>query len=210
VHITWSAVWVVIEVKDVDLIRENGAVRFSRGNVIFNGPARKACTFLRKHNLPVPRHDIKEVSLGDDAGVVRVGDHGVAVAARWGRAAAGDCGKALAFMGDVSAGGRSLAYTDFGSASVGGDGIAVAFDSGTAKARDKGIAIVGEWGGSVQAGVGGVLVMKHFNPGTGAAQWRVAVVGEGGILPDTPYTLDPNGCFVRDQGSRRRKGGRVR
>lgn len=81
-------------------------------------------------------------------------------------------------------GGRGYAIIG-GTATAGDEGTATAGDEGTATAGDEGTATAGDRG---------TVIIKQWD----GARWRFAVgyIGEGGLLPNTPYQLDDTGAFV--------------
>ena len=76
-----------------------------------------------------------------------------------------------------------------------GGGTAIAGDYGNATAEKCGTAIVG-YGGFAAAGEGGVIVITQWD---GSRYLRkCAMVGEGGLKPNTPYRLDDNSGNFRE------------
>jgi hypothetical protein len=66
-------------------------------------------------------------------------------------------------------------------------------DRGTATAGDYGTATAGD-SGTATAGYYGTLVIKHWDGKR--SRLVVGYIGEGGLLPDTPYRLNEGGYFV--------------
>ena len=149
-------------------------------------------------------------AVAGEGGRVQVGDHGVAVVGDRGTAkgdynivvaagyrataegggcsvvVAGDRGRAVAgYFGIVAAG-------HGGTAIAGDGGMAVAGDEGTAIAGDNGMAVVGR-DGRASAGLHGRLVIKSRYGGV-----VTAVVGEGGIRPNTLYCVGESGELEED------------
>ena len=145
-------------------------------------------------------------------GTATAGNGGTATAGKWGTANAGDWGTAnVGSWGTASTGrygtatagrgGTALTGDDGIATSTGDDGIATAGDGGIATTDDYGTATAGRdgtatagyhgtaiagYGGTVTAGKGGVLIIE-FQPAGGGRERRVAMVGQGGILPNTAY-----------------------
>ncbi len=112
------------------------------------------------------------------------GDYGIARSDEFGRATAGR---------------RGVAIVENGTATVGDGGLAISEGSqGVSVAGSHGIALIGEdcTGnfGSAMASVGGILVAK-WSDGE-RTRLVVGYVGENGIKPDTPYSVDEQGQFV--------------
>jgi hypothetical protein len=82
---------------------------------------------------------------------------------------------------------------DLGNATAGDEGTATAGDEGTATAGNEGTATAGDWGNAT-AGDEGIICIKRHD----GTRYRLVVgyIGEGGLLPNTPYTLDKSGNFV--------------
>src|ERR1700730_3327310 len=55
-HVHWQALarWVILEIDQEDFMERDGFIDFHRGVVLFNGPPREACAFLRQRGFPVP------------------------------------------------------------------------------------------------------------------------------------------------------------
>lgn len=151
-----------------------------------------------------------------------VGDHGVARASLSGAAIAGDYGEAVAGnegiaraheRGKAKAGieGVAVAGRD-GKAETSVFGVSVTYAGGESTTKDQGYAITGYGGiaktgkagvaaagpsGRVAGGLGSVLLLRDS-----LLAWVVAVVGEEGIEPDTPYCLNDAGKFVKVKAAR--------
>ena len=149
------------------------------------------------------------------SGVAEVADRGFAISTfakviggersfaitMYGRdAATGDYGIARTDeFGRATAGRRGIAIVENGTATVGDGGLAISEGSqGVSVAGSHGIALISEDCagnlGSAMASEGGILVAKWSD----GERTRLIVghVGENGIKPDTPYTVDEQGLFV--------------
>ena len=95
--------------------------------------------------------------------------------------------------GTVIVGGTEI-VGDGGTAIVGDGGTAIAGDGGTATAGDGGTATVG-YGGTATVGYGGCISILYWN----GQKYRRACfeVGEDGIEPDMPYTVDEKGKAIK-------------
>ena len=99
-------------------------------------------------------------------------------------ATAGNYGTAAAGHGGTAAAGY------YGTATTGNDGTAAAGNGGTAAAGHGGTATAGN-DGTATAGHGGTLRVTWYDSEVNRYRTGVAYPGENGILPDTPYHLDP-------------------
>ena len=81
----------------------------------------------------------------------------------------------------------------FGRSISGNNGTSVSGDNGTSISGDRGTSISGEAGTST-SGNKGTLIIKFWDGQR--LRFRMAYVGEDGILPDVHYKLDHNGNFV--------------
>jgi hypothetical protein len=122
-------------------------------------------------------------------GTATAGYGGIATTGFYGTATAGSGGTATAIAGNegtaiVGDGGIATAG-NWGTATAGNWGTAIAGSGGTTTAGNDGTAIVGD-GGIATAGNNGILISK-FLSAEGMPERRVAMVGQGGILPNTPY-----------------------
>jgi hypothetical protein len=84
-------------------------VRFSSGNVLFNGPPRDAHAYLRSQRLPAP-FSLDPVLVGRDWENIRLGEGGIAIAGQ---------------DTDAQVGAHGVAYTSNGVASTGDYGAAI-------------------------------------------------------------------------------------
>lgn len=165
--LNWSptAVWLVVEVNQDDIVDLRGKIKFPTGNVIFAGTREEAVGRIAAH--PEARgHAIVGAT-------ITAGDYGTATAGYGGTAVAGDYGTATA--------------GDFGTATAGDFGTATAGDGGTATAGDGGTATVG-YAGCVAAGDGGVISIRRVSP-DGKLAVHAAAVG-GDIRPNVLYWLE--------------------
>ena len=98
----------------------------------------------------------------------------------------------LPFLTSTAGDSGTAVAGDRGTATAGDRGTAVAGDYGTATAGDYGTATAG-YRGTAAAGDSGTLVIQLWDVDMCRYRLTVAYVGEGGILPNTPYRLDDNG-----------------
>ena len=131
---------------------------------------------------------------------VNGGERSFAITTYGSEATSGDYGIArTGEFGRATAGRRGLAIVENGTATVGEGGLAISEGSqGVSVAGINGIALISEDctgnSGSAMASVGGILVAK-WSDGE-RTRLVVGYVGENGIEPDTPYTVDEHGQLV--------------
>jgi hypothetical protein len=195
-HLHWQdhGRWVVLEIDERDFVDEEGLVRFSQGNVIFNGTPQDACKFIRDHGLPVPS-SLKEVKVGGDWDNVSTGEHGISIAgwhsraesgryglayANQGTAIVGEYGVATAVFGEAVAGDKGVSVATYGAARASGFGIAIACNEfQNARAGDRGLAVAAfghSGGGNATAGKGGMALTQ------GGGSSSTVHADEGGVL----------------------------
>lgn len=191
-HTQPHAWWVVVQIAEEDYNEHDGAVEFSCGTVVFNGPCREAAEYLHSKGLAVPR--TLELCVGDtwadisgpadscviagEESTARVGDGGLA-AVESGLATAGDNGIAVGRFGSVQAGNRGLAVTVYGNlATAGEDGLAWSHEDGISRAGTRGLAVVDELGTAI-AGDLGIAVAKYAAHAE-VGREGIAIVHEGG------------------------------
>jgi hypothetical protein len=188
-------------------------VQFNAAKVLHVDSPSRICVWLRTQGLPVTRSGtsvrwgvdgehvrgrLGDVVVASTFGSATAESQGVAVGpiaiARNGGVAVGEARGALASdqavavafgMGRARAGadGVAIGLSEFQHARAGAGAVAVAGFCGHAIAGPGGIAVADE--GTVQAGAGGVLVVRYC-----AGRERrcvVGVVGVDGLRPDTPY-----------------------
>lgn len=129
-------------------------------------------------------------AMAGESGTAIVGDRGTACAGIFGTASAGDWGRA-------DAGDCGVAYVlSCGRASAGVLGTATAGDYGTAVVGDSGTASAGV-GGTVCAGEQGEIRLKYRHNRSKRSRTVTGYIGENGLEPNTPYTLNDKHVFVR-------------
>ena len=171
----WSpdAVWQVVQIEEwIDL---DGKVKFPRGIVVHTGNQETATKYITENGAS-----------GSVIGAMTATGHcGTATAGYNGTATAGESGTAIA--------------GDYGTAIAGDYGTAIAGYNGAATAGDFGTAIAGHCG-TATAGHCGIIQIKHFD----GKRYRIKVgyVGEDGIQPNVPYSLDHDGNFIKAVDSR--------
>lgn len=128
-------------------------------------------------------------ALVGEGGIAITGDRGTASAGTYGTATAGLWGKAFAgFKGTASA-------QTFGEASAGVSGTANAGDVGTASVGDRGVANTGI-GGIASAGDKGEIRIRYYDGQARRCRTKIGYIGENGLEPNQPYTLNEHGNFV--------------
>jgi hypothetical protein len=195
-HHQINAKWVVLELDEDAQPDRRGVIDFKRGQVLFNGPWKDATDFLRSRGLPVPRSEIREIRTGCDGESFTLGDHSVGIGSTASSITAGHASQVFVGSGEATVGSDGDAIVFAGKA-IGGDRSLAVARAGSAAVGERGIAIAMYEGGSVQAGPGGLLVLVHLPGSRYTHPWKVAVVGQNGILPNVPYRLDVDGNFVR-------------
>jgi hypothetical protein len=170
----WSeaAAWLVVRVTLKSVVKiHNDKVKVPGGVVEYFGDGATAVSLI------TPFAPAGTVIVGCTA---TAGDRGTATAGDRGTATAGDGGTATA--------------GDGGTATAGYRGTATAGDRGTAIAGDGGTATVG-YGGTATVGYGGCISILYWN----GQKYRRACfeVGEDGIEPDMPYTVDEKGKAIK-------------
>ena len=198
-----DAKWLVVSADEKTIVDLKGKVKFPRGTVVYCGDQRGATEYLKAHGgagraiigaTAVAGH-YGTATAGDGGtatagyrGTAAAGDHGTATVGKYGTAVAGYCSKATA--GDY---GKATAGA-CGKATAGNQGKATAGACGTATAGDHGTATASEYG-TATAGHSGELRLRWWDGKR--LRTQVAYVGENGILPNVPYTLNSRGEFVR-------------
>jgi hypothetical protein len=128
-------------------------------------------------------------ALVGECGTAIVGDRGTASAGKFGTATAGLRGKAFA--------GHKGTASDqtFGEASTGVMGTATAGDVGTASVGDRGVANAG-LEGIASAGEKGEIRIRYYDGQVRRCRTKIGYIGENGLQPNPPYTLNEHGDFV--------------
>jgi hypothetical protein len=203
---TDGAKWLVIEVDPSDLRHGSGDLvgkcKFRRGEVVFCGSRDEAVKFITERapfGTPIlfgtATAGDRGTATAGDGGTAMAGDGGTAMAGRDGTATAGDGGTATAGYGGTATAGDGGTATagSYGTATAGDGGTATTGDGGTATAGDGGTAMAGR-DGTATAGYGGSILLRFW---TGSRyRWIHGEIGENGLKPNTPYTLDSSGAFV--------------
>ena len=169
-HMDGPAVWLVVRVRESEIVDLGGKVKFPRGVVVFSGSRDEAIDYLLKNGAAGCAVMYAKATAGNG---------GTATAGYKGTATAGDYGTATAGNG--------------GTATAGYKGTATAGDHGTATAGNGGTATAGDHG-TVAAGEGGILQI-HFRDG-GRRRIRTVYVGENNVKPNTKYRLSYKGDFI--------------
>jgi hypothetical protein len=189
-HVHWQswARWVVLEIQKADFSQQDGVVDFRRGVVLFNGPPRQACAFLRQQGLPVPSS--LQVQVAGDWETAWVGEDGVAIGGWDAVAQAGDAGVAFAEFGEFGeaiVGERGIAISSYAGVRAGKNGVALTIYGQEATAGDGGLARADEFG-TATAGTGGVAIIDAGgtavagDSGLAVARWNAAAVaGNNGM-----------------------------
>ena len=169
--LNWSddAKWLVVEVSADSVVDLSDKVKFPRCKVVYCGNR-----------------------LGATGLMHRIAPNGSAVIG--GTATTGYRGTATAgYRGTATTGDRGTATTgEYGTATAGEYGTATAGDRGTATAGEYGTAITGDYG-TATAGEYGILQLTYWDIGSGRSRIVTKYVGEDGINPNTPYTIDKHG-----------------
>jgi hypothetical protein len=123
------------------------------------------------------------------------GNRGTSISGEDGTSTSGDCGTSISGSYGTSVSG------DFGTSTSGDCGTSISGEDGTSTSGRDGTSISGSYGTSISNGSGtcasgskGTLIIKFWDGQR--SRFRMAYVGEDGILPDVHYKLDHNGNFV--------------
>ncbi len=185
----WSAEakWLIVEVKQSDVIQLDGKIKFPSCKVVHCGDQLSATSFLL---------DVNSTLQGVVGSFVKAGNYGTATAGNYGTATAGNYGTATAgYRGTATAGdeGTATAGTrgtatagNYGTATAGNYGTATAGDEGTATAGTRGTATAGNYGtatagnyGTATAGYRGTATAGYRGTAT-AGNYGTATAGNYG------------------------------
>lgn len=133
---------------------------------------------------------------------VEVGAYGVAVAGNNSHAKALYNGVALTVNGkgvaDAGDGGTAISLGNGGVAESVKHGLALSQCNGSAVVGPEGIAIALGAHGVARGGAGSILVVGYLDA-NGAQRVAVGYVGDGGLKPETNYTVNQSGVFVEKE-----------
>jgi hypothetical protein len=212
-----GAVWLVVRIKESEIVHINGKIKVPKGFVEFFGCRADAVSLLQKY-APAGKTIIggtatagdggtatagyRGTATAGDRGTATAGDRGTATAGDEGTATAGDEGTAIAGgRGTATAGDRGTATAgDEGTATAGYRGTAIAGDGGTATAGVRGTATAGDRGtatagvgGTATAGDGGCISILYCIGSSPKLLRAVFKVGENGLEPNQPYQVNGKG-----------------
>ncbi len=189
-HLNWDddAKWLVLEVKEQELVDLDKKVKFPGGRVVFCGDRKGATQYLLAHGGAGKAICGAALSQGDKA-AVSAGYRGQASAGSWGQASAGEGGQASAGEGGQASAGS------WGQASAGSWGQASAGYRGQASAGSWGQASAGE-GGQASAGENGTIIVQWWDNASKRYRVKVGYIGEDGLKPDTWYKVGDDRSWV--------------
>ena len=202
-----QAKWLVVQVQTEDLVVLSTCVKFRKGHVVYSGGRPGAQQFLKERDPSCRQRIGDRIFAGDYTsasvgaiGIVEVGKGSIAVTGLDGTAIADDYGSSIADHGGSAFAGRhGHALSLYRGVSTAGDhGTAISGMYGDSTAGKAGIALTG-LSGQARAGEKGKIIIPWWDGS--CDRLVIGYVGEDGILPDTYYKVDNQGCLcpVQDQ-----------